>query len=134
MNLSRRGFLKVMGLATVAAYTNPELALNRIAFPDFVPGQQYRKAFAFPFPIQKLGLVKRKEFMNKLDDWMKTKVPPNFLDLGKVEYLYQNFDYDDEGSKPLWREPEEPEWDDSVFFISVAEREATIKEIERKGN
>ena len=36
------------------------------------------------------------------------------------------------GSKPLWREPEEPEWDDSVFFIQVAERAATKKEIERK--
>ena len=36
------------------------------------------------------------------------------------------------GSKPLWREPEEPEWDDSVFSIEVAEREATEKEIKGK--
>jgi len=27
------------------------------------------------------------------------------------------------GSKPLWREPEEPEYDDTVYFIEVAERE-----------
>lgn len=28
------------------------------------------------------------------------------------------------GSKPLWREPEEPEFDDSIYHIDVAEREA----------
>jgi hypothetical protein len=27
------------------------------------------------------------------------------------------------GSKPLWREPEEPEWDDSIFFIECCARE-----------
>ncbi len=27
------------------------------------------------------------------------------------------------GSKPLWREPEEPDFDDSVFQIEMAERE-----------
>lgn len=28
------------------------------------------------------------------------------------------------GSKPLWREPEEPDFEDSVFQISMAERES----------
>ena len=36
------------------------------------------------------------------------------------------------GSKPIWREPEEPEFDDSIYHISVAEREAHPKERERK--
>ena len=35
------------------------------------------------------------------------------------------------GSKVLWREPEEPDFDDSVLSIDVASREATEKEIER---
>ena len=33
------------------------------------------------------------------------------------------------GSKPLWREPQEPEWDDEVYFIEVAERKAHPKEL-----
>lgn len=33
------------------------------------------------------------------------------------------------GSKPLWREPEEPEWDDEVYFIEIAERKAHPKEL-----
>lgn len=37
-----------------------------------------------------------------------------------------------QGSKPLWREPMEPEFDDSVYFIEVAEREAYPKEIARR--
>jgi hypothetical protein len=36
------------------------------------------------------------------------------------------------GSKPIWREPQEPEWDDSVYLIEVAEREAHPKELERR--
>lgn len=36
------------------------------------------------------------------------------------------------GSKPLWREPEEPEWDDEVFMIEIAERKAHPKELKRK--
>lgn len=32
------------------------------------------------------------------------------------------------GSKPIWREPEEPEFDDSIYHISVAEREASPNE------
>jgi hypothetical protein len=27
------------------------------------------------------------------------------------------------GSKPIWRKPQEPEWDDSVFFIECCARE-----------
>lgn len=27
------------------------------------------------------------------------------------------------GSKPTWRDPEDPEWDDSVFFIECCARE-----------
>ena len=37
-----------------------------------------------------------------------------------------------QGSKPIWREPQEPDWDDSVYFIDVAEREAYPKELERR--
>jgi hypothetical protein len=33
------------------------------------------------------------------------------------------------GSKPLWREPEEPEWDDEIYFIEIAERKAHPKEL-----
>lgn len=33
------------------------------------------------------------------------------------------------GSKPLWREPEEPDWDDEVYFIEIAERKAHPKEL-----
>jgi len=36
------------------------------------------------------------------------------------------------GSRVLWREPEEPDFDDSVFEISVSEREAYPKELERR--
>ena len=32
------------------------------------------------------------------------------------------------GAKPLWREPEEPEFDNNIFHISIAEREASPKE------
>ncbi len=37
-----------------------------------------------------------------------------------------------QGAKPLWREPQEPDWDTSVYYIEVAEREAYPKEIERR--
>lgn len=37
-----------------------------------------------------------------------------------------------QGSKPIWREPAEPDFDDSVYFIEVAEREAYPKELERR--
>jgi len=33
------------------------------------------------------------------------------------------------GSKPLWREPEEPGWDDEVYMIEIAERKAHPKEL-----
>ena len=33
-----------------------------------------------------------------------------------------------QGSKPIWREPEEPEFDDSIYHISVSERERYKKE------
>jgi hypothetical protein len=36
------------------------------------------------------------------------------------------------GSKPIWREPEEPNFDDNVYCVEVAEREAYPKEIERR--
>lgn len=36
------------------------------------------------------------------------------------------------GSKPIWREPEEPEFDDSILHISVSERAATPKELKIK--
>lgn len=36
------------------------------------------------------------------------------------------------GGKMLWREPEEPDVDMSVFAIDVAEREAYPKELERR--
>ena len=36
------------------------------------------------------------------------------------------------GSKPLWREPKEPEFDESVFYIQVAEREASERELARR--
>jgi len=39
------------------------------------------------------------------------------------------------GSKPIWREPEEPDFDDDIYHISVAEREAHKKEREyRRGD
>jgi hypothetical protein len=37
------------------------------------------------------------------------------------------------GSKPIWREPEEPLFDESVYQISVSERKAHPKELERRG-
>lgn len=36
------------------------------------------------------------------------------------------------GGKVLWREPEEPDFDMSVFAIEVSEREAYPKELERR--
>ena len=36
------------------------------------------------------------------------------------------------GHKPLWREPEEPDFDPSVYFIDVAEREASERELARR--
>jgi len=109
MNLSRRGFLKVMGLAAVTAFTQPELSLNRIAFPDFIPGQQYRMAFVFPFPVEEASLRERKEFMNELDDWLKTRIPPNYLDFNKIEYFWQNLDYGSRGRVAIsYFTPEKP--------------------------
>ena len=35
------------------------------------------------------------------------------------------------GSRPIWREPEEPAWDDSVYQITTCAREAWPEEIER---
>ncbi len=35
------------------------------------------------------------------------------------------------GYRPIWREPEEPLWDDSVYQISTCAREAWPEEIER---
>lgn len=37
------------------------------------------------------------------------------------------------GAKPLWREPEEPEFDAETFQIECAEREASEKDLERRG-
>jgi hypothetical protein len=37
-----------------------------------------------------------------------------------------------QGAKLIWREPEEPVFDDSIFQIEVAEREASPKELKRK--
>ena len=36
------------------------------------------------------------------------------------------------GSKPIWREPEEPDFDDNIYHISCTEREAYPKERERR--
>ena len=35
------------------------------------------------------------------------------------------------GSAPIWREPEEPDWDDEVYRITTCAREAYPSEIER---
>ena len=37
------------------------------------------------------------------------------------------------GAKPLWNEPAEPDWDDSVYQITVSEREAYDRDLERRG-
>ncbi len=36
------------------------------------------------------------------------------------------------GSKPIWNEPNEPTFNDSVYHIEVAEREASEREIKRR--
>jgi hypothetical protein len=36
------------------------------------------------------------------------------------------------GAKPVWREPEEPWFDNSVFHIDVTEREASERELKRR--
>lgn len=36
------------------------------------------------------------------------------------------------GAKPIWREPEEPAFDGSVYHINVAEREASERELQRR--
>jgi len=36
------------------------------------------------------------------------------------------------GAKPIWREPEEPQFDSSILEISVEEREASEREINRR--
>ena len=97
MNLNRRGFLKVMGLVTVSAFTNPELAINRLAFPDFIPGQQYRMAVAFDKPVKAMSLSQKKQCMNMLDTWMKKKVPSNFLNFNNVRYKFQDSDWGNRG-------------------------------------
>lgn len=71
------------------------------------------------------------------------ELPPGFertLDAltGMVCELYEQQNPDrtmwpmGHGAKPLWREPEEPDWDNTVFQIDVAEREAFPKELERR--
>lgn len=37
------------------------------------------------------------------------------------------------GAKPIWNEPQEPTFDDSIYYIEVAEREANEKELKRRG-
>jgi len=37
------------------------------------------------------------------------------------------------GAKILWREPEEPDFDDSIYRIEVSERGALPKELKRRG-
>ncbi|KKL47065.1 hypothetical protein LCGC14_1578420 [marine sediment metagenome] len=97
MDLNRRGFLKAMGLATVAAFTNPELLINRLAFPDFAPGQLYRMAVAFDKPVRMMSLSQRKQCMNTLDKWMKRKIPSNFLNFNNVRYKFQDSDWGNRG-------------------------------------
>lgn len=38
------------------------------------------------------------------------------------------------GSKPIWTNPHEPDFDDSIFCIDVAEREAHEKELQRRAD
>lgn len=79
---------------------------------------------------------------------MVVELPPGFTQLlsGVVDLVCKKYEEENpdrvmwpagHGSKPIWKEPEEPEFDDNIFQISVAEREnykfkkATRKEEEK---
>lgn len=84
---------------------------------------------------EKIGMKVRKI---EIEFPFKVELPPGFIralsefvNLICEKYQVENPDRvmwpAGQGSKPLWREPEEPEFDDDIFHIEIAEREKLMR-------
>ena len=113
--VNRREFLKILGLGTAVATIAPVKAVEIIAERvikktyDFVPGEVYRHAIAFKLPFRIMDEERKKEAVELLDNWLKCKIHPDYLDINRVEYMVQMDDWDMKGGVALsYTVPENP--------------------------
>jgi len=111
VKLNRRQFLKVLGITSIAAFVDPLKALEVAAkeIYNFTPGDYYRNALVVKKPLKSWTEEERNEFVSILDDWLRKKVHPDYLDFNKVEYFFSDCDWGKEGGVVIsYHVPEEP--------------------------
>ncbi len=97
--MNRRRFLKIFGTGIAAITIAPKIiieALEQRAY-DFIPGEMYRNAVGFPRRIESMTSNEKKDVKDTLDNWLKKKIHPDYLDLNKVEYMFKNMDLKNSG-------------------------------------
>jgi len=111
VKLNRRQFLKVLGITSVAAFVDPLKALEGVARGtyNFTPGDYLRNAIFIKKPVSSWTEKERCNFVSILDDWLRKKVHPGYLDFNKVEYLFSDLVWGMKGGVAIgYHVPEEP--------------------------
>ncbi len=95
MNLNRRQFLKVLGLGVVVATVAPTMVIEEIVKKtyNFIPGTQYRQAISLYQPVNSISIERKREMMSLLDEWLRRKIHPDYLDFNMVDYNFMDGDY-----------------------------------------
>lgn len=95
MNLNRRQFLKVFGLGMAVAMVASTLVLEEIIKKtyDFIPGTQYRHAVCLYQSVNSISIERRREMVGLLDEWLRRKIHPDYLDFNMVDYDFQDSDW-----------------------------------------
>jgi len=98
MKLNRRQFLKVLGISSTVALVDPLKVIEagaRTRFPrrksyNFTPGEYYRYAININKPVSVWTESERRKFVSILDNWLRNKIHPDYLDFNQVEYVFQD--------------------------------------------
>ncbi len=111
MNLNRRQFLKVLGLGVAVATVAPTIVIEEIVKKtyNFIPGTQYRHAVSLYQPVNSISIERKREMMGLLDEWLRRKIHPDYLDFNMVDYTFMNGDYSHVGGVGVcYTIPEKP--------------------------
>lgn len=111
VKVSRRQFLKILGLGTAVAAVSPQVVLDEVVKKsyNFEPGQLYRHAVLVRKPVRKWTEEEKLDLISTLDKWLKNKIHPDYLDLNRIQYVFDNDDWEETGAVGIsYRVPKKP--------------------------